>query len=74
MDLSNYEIKADLKTAKFTEIDKKIPSITGLNATSALNTVKNKIPNVSYQVEKTEYAKYHTLRLSILLLLIMKSL
>ena len=33
--------------AKITEIESKIPSITGLATNSALNAIENKIPNVN---------------------------
>ena len=38
-----------------TEIESKIPSITELPTTTALNAVKNKIPNASDLVKKTDY-------------------
>ena len=42
--------------AKITEIQVKIPSITGLATNSALTAVENKIPNVSNFVKKkTDY-------------------
>ena len=37
------------------EIEGKIPNITGLVTTSALNAVENKIPSVSNLVKKTNY-------------------
>ena len=40
---------------KINEIEGKIPSITGLATTGALNAVKNEIPNVSSLVKKTNY-------------------
>ena len=62
--------------AKITEIEAKIPRITGLATTSVLNTVENKIPIVSDLIKKTDYdAKIsQTSRLNILLLLITTSL
>ena len=44
----------DLKkhNAKITEIQGKIPSITGLATTAALTAVENKIPNASNLVKK----------------------
>ena len=47
--------KTDFNT-KVTEIDGKIPSITGLATNSKLSAVKNKIPDVSSLVKKTDYA------------------
>ena len=41
--------------AKITEIEVKIPSITSLAATFALNTIENKIPNVSDLVNTTDF-------------------
>ena len=38
--------------AKITEIEGKIPSITGLATNSALTAVENKIPDVSSLVKK----------------------
>ena len=41
--------------AKITEVEGKIPSITGLATTSALTVVENKIPDVTSLVKKTDY-------------------
>ena len=41
--------------AKVTEIEGKIPSITGLATNSALTAIENKIPDVSSLVKKTDY-------------------
>ena len=41
--------------AKVTEIEGKIPSISGLATNSALTAVENKIPDVSSLVKKTDY-------------------
>ena len=41
--------------AKVTEIEGKIPSISGLATYSALTAVENKIPDVSSLVKKTDY-------------------
>ena len=41
--------------AKITEIESKIPSITGLATDSALTAVENKIPNVGWLVAKTDF-------------------
>ena len=41
--------------AKITEVEGKIPSITGLATTSALTAAENKIPNVRSLVKKTDY-------------------
>ena len=38
-----------------TEIEGKIPSITGLATNSALTAVEDKIPDVSSLVKKTDY-------------------
>ena len=46
--------KTDLN-AKITEIESKIPSVSGLATNSALTAVKNKIPDVSNLVNKTDY-------------------
>ena len=46
--------KTDLN-AKFTEIESKIPSVSGLATNSALTAVKNKIPDVNNLVNKTDY-------------------
>ena len=45
-DVSNLVKKIDFNT-KVTEIEGKIPSITGLATNSGLSAVENKIPNVS---------------------------
>ena len=52
--ISDVDKKTDLNT-KITEIENKIPSITGLATNSALTAVENKIPNVSNLVTKTDY-------------------
>ena len=41
--------------AKVTEIEDKIPSISGLATNSALTAVENKIPDVRSLVKKTDY-------------------
>ena len=46
--------KTDFNT-KVTEIEGKIPSITGLATNSKLTAAENKIPNVSSLVKKTDY-------------------
>ena len=38
-----------------TEIEGKIPSISGLATNTALTTVENKIPNISSLVKKTDH-------------------
>ena len=43
------------KNAKITEIENKIPSITGFATNSALTAVENKMPNDSNLVTKTDY-------------------
>ena len=40
---------------KITEIEGKIPSITGLATTAALNAVENDIPKVSDRIKKANY-------------------
>ena len=40
---------------KITEIEGKIPSISGLATNAALTAVENKIPNISSLVKKTDY-------------------
>ena len=42
-------------SSKITEIENKIPSISGLATNSALTAVENEIPNVSGLVDKTDY-------------------
>ena len=49
-DVSNLVKKTDLN-AKITEVEGKIPSITGLATNSALTAVGNKIPDVSSLVK-----------------------
>ena len=49
---SDLAKKTDLN-AKITEIENKIPSITGLATNYALTAVENKIPNVSSLLKKT---------------------
>ena len=49
--VSNLVKKTDLN-AKITEVEGKIPSITGLATNSALTAVENKIPDVSSFVKK----------------------
>ena len=46
--------KTDLN-AKITEIESKIPNITGLATNSALTAVENKTPDISTLVKKTDY-------------------
>ena len=41
--------------SKITEIEGKIPSISGLATNAALTAVENKIPNISSLVKKTDY-------------------
>ena len=48
-------VKKTYFNARFTEIEGKIPNISGLATNSALNAVKNKIPNISSLVKKTDY-------------------
>ena len=51
-DTSDLAKKTDLN-AKITEVENKIPSITGLATNSVLTAVKNKIPGISSLVKKT---------------------
>ena len=53
-DTSDVAKKTDLNT-KITEIEGKIPSITGLAANLALTAIEYKIPNISSLVKKTDY-------------------
>ena len=53
-DKSELIKKTDLNT-KITEIESKIPSITGLATNLVLTAVENKIPDVSSLVQKTHY-------------------
>ena len=48
--LKNY-----ILIGKITEIENKIPSISGLATDAALTAVENKIHNVSSLVKKTDY-------------------
>ena len=41
--------------AKITDIESKIPSISGLATTSALTAVENKIPDICSLVKKTDF-------------------
>ena len=52
--ISNFVKKLDYNT-KISEIEGKIPSISGLATTSELTAVENKIPSVSNLVNKTDY-------------------
>ena len=68
--LGDLLIKTDYNT-KLTEIESKMPSISGLVSTSPLITVENKISDVSNLVKKqTNMQKYYILNLNILLQLI----
>ena len=53
-DTSGLVKKTDLNS-RITEIEGKIPSITGLVTNAALTAVKNKIPDVSNLIKKTDY-------------------
>ena len=58
--------------SKISEIENKIPSISGLATTSALTAVENKIPNVSNLVKKTDYnTKINEIEKKKLLIIIM---
>ena len=52
-DANSLVKKTDLN-AKITEIENKIPTITGLTTKSALTAVENKIPDISGLVKKTD--------------------
>ena len=52
-------IKKNNYNAKITEIEGKIPSITGLATTAALTTVENKIPNINNIVKKQIMMQKH---------------
>ena len=51
LDTSGLVRKTD-HNAKITEIEDKIPSISGLGTNTALTAVENKIPNVNNLVKK----------------------
>ena len=53
-DISSLVKKTDFN-AKFTEVEGKIPSITGLVTNSALTVVENEIPDVNGLVKKTDF-------------------
>ena len=54
IDTSGVVKKTDYNT-KITEIEDKIPDISGLATKAALTTVENKIPSISGLVKKTDY-------------------
>ena len=54
IDTSGLVKKTDYNT-KITEIEDKIPDISGLATKTALTTVENKIPSISGLVKKTDY-------------------
>ena len=56
--------------AKITEIERKIPSISGIATNAALTAAKNKIPNVSNLVKKTDYKIQKLMKLKKKLLII----
>ena len=51
-DSSSFVKKTDYNT-KITEIEGKIPDVSGLATKTALTTVQNKIPSISGLVKKT---------------------
>ena len=61
--------KTDCNT-KITEIEGKIPSISGLATNAALMTVENKIPNISSLVKKKQNITQKLLKLKRNLLII----
>ena len=54
LDMTGLANKADYE-AKISQIESKVPSITGLVSTFPLTVVENKIPDVSKLVKKTQY-------------------
>ena len=54
LDTSSLVKRTDYNS-KITEIEGKIPGITGLATNSALTAVENKIPNVNRLVAKTDF-------------------
>ena len=56
-DVTSLVKKTDCN-AKVTEIESKIPSISGLATSSALAAVENKIPDVSSLVKNTDRLQY----------------
>ena len=54
LDISDLVKKTDFN-AKITEVEGKIPNITGLATNSVLTAIENKIPDVSSLVKKTDY-------------------
>ena len=54
IDTSGFVLKANYNT-KITELENKIPDIINLATKTALTTVENKTPSVSYLVKKTDY-------------------
>ena len=54
IDTSGFVLKANYNT-KITELENKIPDISNLATKTALTTVENKTPSVSYLVKKTDY-------------------
>ena len=55
LDVSSLVKKKTDLNAKVSEIESKIPNITGLATNSALTAVENKIPDVSGLITKTGY-------------------
>ena len=68
-DTSGLVKKTDYN-AKITEIERKIPSISGIATNAALTVAKNKIPNVSNLVKKTDYKTQKLMKLKKKLLII----
>ena len=54
-DVVKNVVKKDIYNAKTKDIEDKIPDITNLATTTAIDAVKNKIPGVSNLVKKTDY-------------------
>ena len=68
-------VKTTVYNAKITEIEGKIPNITGLTTAVALTVVENKIPNISDLAKKQIITQqYQTLKVKILLRLIIPNL
>ena len=75
MQTKRFLILADLLkkldyNAKISEIESKIPRISGLATKSALTAVENKIPGVSSLVKKTNYDTKKLIKLKKKLLII----
>ena len=73
-DITNWATTTILNT-KINEVKAKIPSISGLAASSALTSVEDKIPNVSNLVKKlTMTQKLMELKRKLLIMVMIKTL